>query len=138
MHRAFACYSIWLQFIIYIHLGMLQTYCLTFIFSMPLNELVFIFLQSIYCLPLAEMTTPTTVGQIPLTQTSLATPLHSNMAMAGIPVSMAQFLPAAAQGFMPAFHSLVASGQHLGIAMPPMPSTSNGPIDKVYKLYLIV
>ncbi|XP_067944190.1 transcription factor SOX-5-like [Watersipora subatra] len=76
------------------------------------------------------MTTPTTVGQIPLSQTSMAATLHGNMAMtaAGIPAAMTQFLPTA-QGFIPAFHSLMASGQALGLPMA-IPSTSNSCIDK--------
>lgn len=71
--------------------------------------------------------------------TTMATQLPATLAMAaGIPASMAQFLPA--QGFLPAFHSLMAqSGQHLGLQMPPMASTSNTIMDKVIFLkYLIV
>ena len=62
---------------------------------------------------------------------TMATQLPATLAMAaGIPASMAQFLPA--QGFLPAFHSLMAqSGQHLGRPIAPMASTSNTGMDKV-------
>jgi len=79
-----------------------------------------------------EMTSPTSMAaHIAMTQsTTMATQLPATLAMAaGIPASMAQFLPA--QGFLPAFHSLMAqSGQHLGLQMPPMASTSNTIMDK--------
>lgn len=74
------------------------------------------------------MTTPTLVGPaVTLTQTQIPQPqLPGGYAMAGIPVSMAPFLPGA-QAFLPAFHSLMATGQHIGIPMAAM--ASNG--DKV-------
>lgn len=44
---------------------------------------------------------------------------------AGIPTaSMGQFLPA--QSFLPAFHSLMATGQPLGMPMVSMASATNG------------
>lgn len=73
------------------------------------------------------------MGHLSMTQAnSMASQLPASLAMAaGIPVSMAQFLPA--QGFLPAFHSLMASsGQHLGLHMNPMASTSNPVMDKVW------